>query len=46
MAAQIHMAGRICTRVSRQLVTSSLTPWNSMTKAPTTRAKGASNRLR
>ena len=46
MAAQIHMAGRIWTRVSRQLVNRSLTPWKSMAKAPTTRARGASQRLR
>ena len=46
MAAQIHMAGRIWTRVSRQLVNRSFTPWNNMAKAPTTRASGASRRLR
>ena len=46
MAAQIHMAGRICTRVSRQLVKRSFTPWKSMAKAPTSRASGASQRLR
>ena len=46
IAAQIHMAGRISTRVRRQLVTSSFTPWKSMAKAPTTKASGASHRLR
>jgi hypothetical protein len=46
MAAQMSMAGRTCTRVSRQLVNRSLTPWNSMAKAPTARVSGASSRLR
>ena len=46
MATQIHMAGRIWTSVKRQLVNRSLTPWKSMAKAPTTRASGASHRLR
>ena len=46
MAAQIHMAGRISTRVRRQLVTSSFKPWKSMAKAPTTKASGASHLLR
>ncbi len=46
MAAQIHMAGRICTSVSRQLVKRSFTPWKSMAKAPTSRARGANQRLR
>ena len=46
IATQIHMAGRIWIRVSRQLVTRSLTPWKSTAKAPTTRASGASHRLR
>ncbi len=44
MAAQIHMAGMICTRVRRQLVTRSLSPCSSMTNAPTMRARGASQR--
>ena len=44
IATQIHMAGMICTNVSRQLVTRSLTPWNSIRNAPTIRASGASQR--
>ena len=44
MAAQIHMAGTICTRVRRQLVTSSLSPRNRRRKAPMIRASGASQR--
>ena len=46
MAAQIHMAGRICTSVSLQLVKRSFTPWKSMANAPTNIASGASQRLR
>ena len=46
MASQIHMAGRTWTRVSRQLVMMSLTPWKSMRKAPTIIPSGASQRLR
>ena len=46
MATQIHMAGMICTRVRRQLVTRSFSPWNSIKKAPTMRASGASQRRR
>ena len=46
MASQISMAGSTWIRVSRQLVNSNLTPWNSMANAPTTRVRGASNRLR
>ena len=34
MASQIHIAGSTWTRVSRQLVTSSFTPSNSITTAP------------
>ena len=44
MANQIHMAGMICTRVRRQLVTRSLSPCSSMMNAPTTRPRGASQR--
>ena len=46
MDAQINMAGSTWTRVSRQLVKRSLTPWNNMANAPTTRVSGASSRLR
>ena len=46
MANQISMAGSTWMRVRRQLVNSSFTPWNSMANAPTTRVKGARNRLR
>ena len=46
MAAQIHMAGRIWTRVSRQLVNRVFTPWKSMANPPTSRARGANHRLR
>ena len=45
-ASQIHMAGRTWTRVRRQLVKSSFTPWNSMRKAPTISPSGASQRRR
>ena len=41
MAAQIHIAGSIWISDSRQFVTSSLTPANSMSSAPTARASGA-----
>ena len=41
IAIQIHMAGRICTNVSRQLENRSFTPSNSITKAPISRASGA-----
>ena len=44
MAAQIHIAGTICTSVRRQLVTSSLSPRNRRRKAPMMRARGASQR--
>ena len=44
IASQIHIAGRICTSVSRQLVTSSLSPLNSMAKAPMAKASGAYTR--
>ena len=44
IASQIHIAGRICTSVSRQLVTSSLSPLNSITNAPTANASGANTR--
>src|ERR1700684_317856 len=43
MANQIHMAGSTWIRGSRQLVTRSLRASYSMTKAPTTRASGASH---
>ena len=42
MAAQIHIAGSTWIRVSRQLVSSSFTPSKSIAKAPTARARGAS----
>ena len=41
VAAQIHMAGRIWTSISRQFVTSRRSPSKSMTNAPTARASGA-----
>jgi len=44
MAAQIHMAGSTWIRVSRQLVSRSFTPMNSIAKPPTIRARGASHR--
>ena len=44
IATQIHMAGRTCTSVNRQLVKRSLSPWKSMRKAPTIMASGASQR--
>ncbi|HCU95637.1 MAG TPA: hypothetical protein DHU96_24155 [Actinobacteria bacterium] len=43
MASQIHIAGSICTRVSRQLENSSFSPPNSITRAPTAKAKGANS---
>ncbi len=46
MATQMSMAGSTWMRVRRQLVNSSLTPWKSMANAPTTRVRGARNRLR
>ena len=44
MASHIDIAGSTWTRVSRQLVTSSFTPSNSITNAPTPRASGANSR--
>ena len=44
IASQIHVAGRICTRVRRQWENTSLSPWNSMLKAPAASASGASHR--
>ena len=41
VAAQIHMAGKIWTSISRQFVTSRRSPLNSMTNALTARASGA-----
>ena len=46
MAAQIHMAGRTSTTVSRQLDKTSLSPSNSMAKAPTAIPSGAKMRRR
>ena len=46
MEAQIHMAGSIWTRVSRQLDKSSRKPWKSMATAPTASARGARMRRR
>src|ERR1700733_10890836 len=43
MAAQIHMAGSTWIKVSRQLANRSFTASYSMTKAPNTRASGASH---
>src|ERR1700753_3368813 len=43
MATQIHIAGSTWIRVSRQLANRSFTASYSMTKAPTTRASGASH---
>lgn len=44
MASQIHIAGRICTSISRQCITTSRSPSNSSTKALTTKASGAKAR--
>ena len=44
IASQIHIAGRICTSVSRQLDTSSLSPSNSITNALIANASGANTR--
>ena len=44
IASQIHIAGRISTSVSRQLDTSSLRPWYSITNAPIANASGANTR--
>ena len=44
IASQIHIAGRICTSVSRQLDTSSLRPVNSITNALIANASGANTR--
>src|SRR5215472_55333 len=41
VAAQIHIAGRAWTSISRQFVTSRRSPLNSITNAPTARARGA-----
>ena len=44
IASQIHIAGRICTSVSRQLDTSSLSPSYSITNALIANASGANTR--
>src|SRR3954454_25074828 len=44
IASQIHIAGSTCTTVRRQFENTSFTPWKSISKAPTARARGASQR--
>ncbi|MGN6872356.1 MAG: hypothetical protein ACTHMY_28535 [Solirubrobacteraceae bacterium] len=44
IASQIHIAGRICTSISRQFVTTSRSPLNSSTNALTAKASGAKAR--